>query len=195
MHDDGKIAVAHPIVIYSHPRTKIYIVGYVWKEITAFFGCAPAKLKVARLMVELGFRINEDTKIACGEVEITDSSIARVAKVDRRVVRETVEDILHDPKMKKIFTGLKPAGSFLKDVAPMFGFGVVEIRARPDAVGVISKATEIIANANVGIRQILAEDPDVNPDPKLLIITDRQVPGNVVSKLLKVPTVTKVSLS
>jgi len=47
----------------------------------------------------------------------------------------------------------------------------------------------------VGIRQILAEDPDVNPDPKLLIITERQVPGNVVSELLKVPTVTKVSLS
>jgi predicted regulator of amino acid metabolism with ACT domain len=167
----------------------------MWKEITSFFGCAPAKLKVARLMVELGFRIDDDLKIACGEVEITDSSIARAAKVDRRVVRETVDDILRDPKMKRVFTGLKPAGSFLKDVAPTFGFGVVEIRARPDAVGVISKTTEIIAKANVGIRQILAEDPDVNPDPKLLIITERQVPGEVVSELLKVPTVTKVSLS
>jgi len=88
----------------------------------------PRKAQGSKAMVELGFRINEDTKIACGEVEITDSSIARAAHVDRRVVRETVKDILRDPKMKKIFIGLKPAGSFLKDVAPMFGFGVVEIR-------------------------------------------------------------------
>ncbi len=160
-----------------------------------FFEASPAKLKVARLMVELGFRVNEEGKIACGEVEITDSSIARAASVDRRVVRDAVDDILHDKRMRKIFLGLKPAGSFLKDVAPALGYGVLEIRAHSAAVGVIAKATELIANANVGIRQILAEDPDLNPDPKLLIITERQVPGEVVAELLKVPTVTKVSIS
>ncbi len=187
--------MAHPLIIYNYPRTKIYIVGSMWKEITAFFEGAPAKLKVAKLMVELGFRINEDFKIACGDVEISDSSIARAASVDRRVVRETVDDVLRDLRMRKIFTGMKPAGGLLKDIAPTFGYGVVEVRARADAVGVIAKSTELLAKANVGIRQILAEDPDLNPDPKLLIITERQVPGDVVSELLKVPTVTRVSLS
>jgi len=37
----GKFEYGTSIVIYSHPRTKIYIVGYVWKEITAFFESAP----------------------------------------------------------------------------------------------------------------------------------------------------------
>jgi predicted regulator of amino acid metabolism with ACT domain len=167
----------------------------MWKEIVEFFSGAPAKLKVARLMVDLGFSINEEKRVVCGEVEISDSSIAKVSNVDRRVVRETVLDILGDSRMKKIFLGIKPAGSFLKDVAPALGYGVVEVRARPDAVGVIAKATSCIADAGVSIRQILAEDPDFNPDPKLLIITEKQVPGEVVSKLLTIPTVTKVSLS
>jgi len=167
----------------------------VWKEIVKFFEGAPAKLKVAKLMVDLGFSINEEKRVVCGEVEISDSSIAKVSNVDRRVVRETVLDILGDARMKKIFLGIKPAGSFLKDVAPALGYGVVEVRARPDAVGVIAKATSYIADAGVSIRQILAEDPDLNPDPKLLIITEKQVPGEVVSKLLTIPTVTKVSLS
>ncbi|MBM5806062.1 MAG: amino acid-binding protein [Candidatus Verstraetearchaeota archaeon] len=167
----------------------------MWKEIVEFFGGAPAKLKVARLMVDLGFSINEKKRVVCGEVEISDSSIAKVSNVDRRVVRETVLDILGDSRMKKIFLGIKPAGSFLRDVAPALGYGVVEVRARPDAVGVIAKATSYIADAGVSIRQILAEDPDFNPDPKLLIITEKQVPGEVVSKLLTIPTVTKVSLS
>ncbi|MGC8935834.1 MAG: amino acid-binding protein [Candidatus Methanomethylicaceae archaeon] len=167
----------------------------MWKEIVNFFSGSPAKLKVAKLMVELGFGINEKGKVVCGGVEIADTSIAKAVNVDRRVVRETVKDILSDVRMKRIFLGIRPAGSFLKDVAPELGYSVVEIRARPDAVGVIAKATTYIAEAGVSIRQILAEDPDLNPDPKLLIITERRIPGEVVSKLLTIPTVTKVSLS
>ncbi len=185
----------------------------MWKEIVEFFDGQPAKLKVARLMVELGFcvknveiegdrrRRDEKTerhmrgRVFCGDVEIPDSSIARAAGVDRRVVGETVGDIQRDQRMRIIFTGIKPAGSFLRDVAPMLGYGVVEIRARAGEVGVIAKATTYISEAGVRIRQILAEDPDLNPDPKLLIITEKRVPGEVVSELLTIPTVTKVSLS
>ncbi|MBC7120226.1 MAG: amino acid-binding protein [Candidatus Methanosuratus sp.] len=167
----------------------------MWKEITKFFEGAPSKLKVAKLMVELGFSVNEAGRIVCGNVEISDADLARAAGTDRRVVRQTVEEIMKDPLMKRIFTGIKPAGSFLKEIAPALGYGVVEIRAKPDAVGVISHATKHISEAGISIRQILAEDPELNPDPKLLIITDRKVPGEVISKLLTIPTVTKVSLS
>jgi hypothetical protein len=167
----------------------------MWKEIVVFFDGAPAKLKVARLMVELGFSLGDKGRITCGVVEIPDTSIAKAAGVDRRVVKAAVKDMQADPRMRKIFCGLKPAGSFLRDVAPALGYGVLEIRADPSAVGVIAKATAIIAEAGLGIRQILAEDPDLNPDPKLLIITNRPVPGEVVSKLLTIATVTKVALS
>ncbi len=167
----------------------------LWKSITKFFEGAPAKLKVARLMVELGFSINESGRIVCGNVEISDADLSRAAGVDRRVVRQTVEEIMGDPLMKRIFTGIKPAGSFLKEIAPALGYGVVEVRAKSDAVGVIFHVTKYISDAGISIRQILAEDPELNPDPKLMIITDTKVPGEVISKLLTIPTVTKVSVS
>lgn len=167
----------------------------LWKEITKFFEGAPAKLKVARLMVELGFSINTEGRVTCGNVEIADADLARAANTDRRVVRQTIEQIMADPLMKKIFMGIKPAGSFLKEIAPALGYGVVEVRAQSDAVGVISQVTKHIAEAGISIRQILAEDPELNPDPKLMIITDKKVPGEVISKLLTIPTVTKVSIS
>ncbi|MDI9643936.1 MAG: amino acid-binding protein [Candidatus Verstraetearchaeota archaeon] len=167
----------------------------MWIEITKFFEGAPAKLKVAKLMVELGFSINEKGRVVCGNVEIADVDLARAADTDRRVVRQTVEEIMNDQFMRKIFTGIKPAGSFLKDIAPTLGYGVVEIRAQSNAVGIISQATKYIADAGISIRQILAEDPELNPDPKLMIITEKKVPGEVISKILTIPTVTKVSLS
>lgn len=167
----------------------------MWREITKFFEGAPAKLKVARLMLELGFSINENDRVVCGSVEIADIDLARAAKTDRRVVRQTIEEIMNDQLMRKIFTGIKPAGSFLKDIAPALGYGVVEVRAQSDAVGIISQATKYISDAGISIRQILAEDPELNPDPKLMIITDKKVPGEVISKILTIPTVTKVSLS
>jgi hypothetical protein len=160
----------------------------MWKEIVSFFEGSPAKLKVSRRMVELGFGVNAEGKIVCGGIEIPDSSMSRGVDVDRRVVRETVEDIVRDARMRRIFSGIKPAGSFLSDIAPTLGYSVVEIRAKPDSIGVI-------AEAKVSIRQILAEDPDLNPDPKLLIITEKRIPGEVVSRLLEIPTVTKVSIS
>lgn len=167
----------------------------MWKEVEKFFSNSPAKLKVARVMVELGLSINDKGRIMCGNVEIPDTSIARAISVDRRVVRQTVKEIINNERMKSIFTKIKPAGSFLKEVAPELGYGVLEIRAQPTAIGVIAKATSYIAEAGLSIRQILAEDPDLNPDPKLLIITDKRVPGEVISKILTIPTVTKVSIS
>jgi hypothetical protein len=167
----------------------------MWKEIVRFFKGSPAKLKVAKRMVELGFGIDPQGRIVCGGIEITDGSMSRGAGVDRRVVREAVEDIMKDKRMRMIFSGMRPAGSFLSDIAPVIGYSVVEIRAKPDSIGIIAQATALISDARVSIRQILAEDPDLNPDPKLLIITEKRVPGEVVSKLLEIPTVAKVSIS
>ncbi|RLF09616.1 MAG: amino acid-binding protein [Thermoprotei archaeon] len=166
----------------------------MWSSIVKKFEGSPAKLKVAKLLVEYGFRIGLNGKVYCGEVEIPDTKIARVLGVDRRVVRETVKYILADEVLKDVFSQLKPAGALLRDVATMFNYGVLEVRAKPDAVGIIAGVTKILADAGIGIRQIHAEDPDLNPDPKLIIITEKPVPGDVIPKILKVPTVKSVTI-
>ncbi|RLF07776.1 MAG: amino acid-binding protein [Thermoprotei archaeon] len=166
----------------------------MWSIIVKKFEEAPAKLKVAKLLVENGFRIGENGKIYCGDIEIPDTKIARVLNVDRRVVRETVKYIMSDEMLKKVFTRLKPAGALLRDVATLFSYGVLEIRAEPSAVGIIAGVTEALAKAGISIRQIHAEDPDLNPDPKLIIITEKPVPGEVIPEILKVPNVKSVTI-
>jgi len=166
----------------------------MWKSIAKKFEEAPAKLKVARLLIENGLRIGEDGRIYCGDVEIADTKIARVLDVDRRVVRETIKYIMSDEVLRKVFTRLKPAGALLRDVAALFGYGVLEIRADPSAVGIIAGVAQALAKAGISIRQIHAEDPDLNPDPKLIVITERAVPGEVIQEILKVPNVKSVTI-
>jgi len=166
----------------------------MWKSIAKKFEEAPAKLKVARLLIENGLRIGEDGRIYCGDVEIADTKIARVLDVDRRVVRETVKYVMSDEVLRKVFTRLKPAGALLRDVAALFGYGVLEIRADPSAVGIIAGVAQALAKAGISIRQIHAEDPDLNPDPKLIVITERAVPGEVIQEILKVPKVKSVTI-
>ena len=166
----------------------------MWSSIVKKFEGSPAKLRVARLLIEYGFRIGDDGRIYCGDVEIPDTKIAKVLGVDRRVVRETVKYIMSDEVLRKVFTKLKPAGALLRDVATLFNYGVLEIRAEPSAIGIIAGVTKALAKAGISIRQIHAEDPDLNPDPKLIIITEKPVPGDVIPEILKVPSVKSVTI-
>ena len=167
----------------------------MWEKMRRFFENSPSKLKVARTLVEVGLRIGEEGKIYCGEIEIPATKIAAAVDVDRRVVKETAEAILKEGELKRLFMNLKPAGPLLRDVAPYLGYGVVEIRAKPAAVGIIAAASALIAEEGISIRQILAEDAEIYPDPKLVIITEKPVPGELLPKFLKIPTVTRVTIS
>ena len=171
-----------------------FLLSAMWRSIAEKFEESPAKLKVAKLLIENGLRVGENGKIYCGDVEIPDTKIARVLNIDRRVVKGTIQYILRDEVLRKVFTRLKPAGTLLRDVAALFGYGVLEIRADPNAVGIIAGIAQALAKAGISIRQIHAEDPDLNPDPKLIVITEKPVPGEVIQEILKVPRVKSVTI-
>jgi len=153
----------------------------------------PARLKVIRLMIEYGIGVTEDGKVAIGPIEIPDTSIAKAAGVDRRVVRKTVEQILSDENLKRIFTGIKPAGAFLAPIAKELGLYVVEIRADPTASGIIAEAAKIIASEGISIRQAVAEDPELFPEPKLILVLEKPLSGEGLNKMLKIPHVKSVT--
>jgi predicted regulator of amino acid metabolism with ACT domain len=167
----------------------------VWVKVKSFFEDAPAKLKVAKLLVETGLRVGENGKIYCGDIEVPATKIATAAGVDRRIVKETAEAILRSGDLRQILMNLKPAGPLLIDVAQHLGYGVVEIRAKPEAPGIIAETTALIAKEGISIRQILAEDAEIYPDPKLILITERPIPGALLSKFLKIPTVKQVTIA
>jgi predicted regulator of amino acid metabolism with ACT domain len=165
----------------------------MWKKISKKLSRFPARLKVARLLVEIGLRITSDKRIMCGPIEISQAEIAKAAGVDRRVVRDTIETLLEDDELSSIFLNLKPAGPHLGTVAKYLGYGVIEIWADPHRSGILASVANLISNENVSIRQAIAEDPDLIPDPKLIIVTEKEVSGDVLKAILKIPSVSKIS--
>ncbi|MBU1197082.1 amino acid-binding protein [Candidatus Micrarchaeota archaeon] len=166
----------------------------MWNRVSGLFGGLPAQKSVARKLVELGLRIREDGKICCGDVEVKDASLAQSAGVDRRMVRRTIAGIRSDPYLNKIFSHIQPAGSLLREVAPMLGFGVVEIEADARRGGIVAAATQLLAEKRIRIRQVYAKDPELFENPTLLIITERKIPGALLNRFPQIKGVKKVSI-
>lgn len=165
----------------------------MWKNILEQLKEYPARIKVVRIMIEHGIRITESGNLAIGNVEISDTALARAAGVDRRVVRKTVEYLISNEVLRKIFMGLRPAGAFLAPIAKILGYSVLEIRADPSSIGILARVASILSEEGIVIRQVSAEDPDLFPEPKLILILDRYPSGESLKKILSIPTVRSVT--
>ena len=146
-----------------------------------------------RLMIEHGLHIR-DGKIHAGSVEVADTAVARAANVDRRIVRSTVETILQDPSLERVFTRFLPTLD-LKDVAPEIGCGVIEIiPTNAGQPGILSGVSHVIAQAGLSIRQAIVEDPDFTDQPRLFVVTEERVPGTLIPTLQDVTGVKGVTV-
>src|SRR5215210_6088645 len=128
----------------------------MWQVLIDHFRRYPAQERVVRLMIQNGLRIKGDA-ICAGDIVIADTAIGRAADVDRRIVRSTVETILADPRLNRVFTRLAPT-LHLKDVAPELGCGVVEIKVG-DArqPGILAGVSRVIAEGRLSVRQAIVE--------------------------------------
>ncbi|KUO41106.1 MAG: hypothetical protein APZ16_05745 [Candidatus Hadarchaeum yellowstonense] len=149
-------------------------------------------MNVARVMFKYGLRVMEDGTIACGGIKIPAVQIAKEAGVDRRVVDFTARRILSDKSLRDIFENLEPI-AYLKGFAQQLGLGVIEIipedASRP---GILKEVTGVIAKFGLSIRQSVTDDPHFVPQPKLTIITDEPVKGEIIEALRKLPSVRSV---
>ncbi|HDN81876.1 MAG: regulator [Methanomicrobia archaeon] len=165
----------------------------MWNKVERYFDNLPIRKKVAALFLTYGLSIKEDEKIYCNEVEVSYTSIARAVGVDRRVVKETVRMILRNEELSTVFKNLSSV-AFYNEVAKRMHFGVVEIYAEASTVGIVAKISTMIAQENISIRQIVADDPTLFPEPKLTIITGKKVPGELLDQFLSVKGVKRVSI-
>jgi len=172
----------------------INVVKCMWKQIKHRFERYPARMNVARKIIELGFRIDSNGKVYCDDVEISDVALARAAGVDRRTIRATAEIILRDEKLSGIFQNIMPAGSLLRNVADDLELGVVEIEANARNPGILAAAARLISEKGISIRQAHAGDPELDENPKLTIITDKPIPGFLLKEFLKIKGVKRVSI-
>jgi predicted regulator of amino acid metabolism with ACT domain len=166
----------------------------MWEKIKYKFEKFPARMNVARKIVEHGLCVGENGKIYCGNIEISDVAIARAVNVDRRSIKTTVDVILSDEQLAKIFRNITPAGPLVKNVAKDLGFGIVEIEADAQNSGIIARATELISSRDISIRQVHAGDPELEENPLLTIITEKPIEGTLINEFLKIEGVKRVSI-
>ncbi len=153
----------------------------------------PMRKKVAELLLRQGMRVDRKGRIFSGEVEVSPVKIARALRVDRRVVLETAQMIAGIPELFGIFESLAPT-SFIRGVAKHLGFEVLEIEAEPHASGIVAAVSAIIAEKRISIRQIVSDDPDIYPNPKLTIILEKRLPGAAIGKLRGLKQIKRISM-
>jgi predicted regulator of amino acid metabolism with ACT domain len=155
----------------------------VWPSIEREFSRQGARLKVVRKMLEYGIRVSKEGRLFVGGLEVDYSALSRDAGADRRVVKQTAEQITTDPFLFSIFSGLTPVGASLLNVVSSIGCSAIVIEADPRAAGVISNVTGVLAKHGIVVRQALADDPDMVTDASLTLIVEGAVGGSVIGEL------------
>ena len=166
----------------------------MWEKINEKFRKYPARLRVAEKMIELGLSLNEDGKIYCGNLKISDKALATASNVDRRAIKSTINVICEDEDLYNLFSNIIPAGTLLKNIAKNLDLGVIEIEVGSESEGILANTTNLITKKGIDIRQAYAEDTELQENPILTIITEEPVKGDLINEFLKIKGVTRVSI-
>ena len=166
----------------------------MWGKIEEKFKKYPARMRVAEKMIELGLSLNDDGKIYCGNLKISDKALATAADVDRRAIKSTIEVIQNDDELFTLFNNIIPAGTLLKNIAKILNLGVVEIEVGSENEGILAATSDLISKNGINIRQAYAEDSKMQEYPILTIITENPINGDLISEFLKIKGVNRVSI-
>jgi uncharacterized protein len=166
----------------------------MWQDILNKFKRFPAQEKVIRLILQRGFQINDRGRVVSGEIEIPHAQIAKELNVDRRVVDTTAMAVREDEELWKIFRNVHSM-TFLGDVAPILGLGVIEITPVNAAkAGLLGDVASAVAHYGISIRQAVSDDPYFVESPKLTLITEGKIPGDLVQMLMEIEGVKRVTV-
>jgi predicted regulator of amino acid metabolism with ACT domain len=166
----------------------------MFEEIMEKFEGSPSQQAVIRLLLERGFSVNDEGRIVSGGIEIPNTGIAREIDVDRRVVDSTTDTILQDDQLRRIFQNISQVPS-LMDLAPVLDLTVVTIEVTDaDESGIVARVTGKIAERDISIRQTISEDPEFTSDPRLYLVTDERLPGDLLNELADLPFVRSIEL-
>jgi predicted regulator of amino acid metabolism with ACT domain len=165
----------------------------MWEKIRTLLDRFPAQKTVAVEMLKRGFSVSDKGGIYCGGVEVSPSKFARAIGVDRRAITAAEKTITGNPELKKLFLKFKPTLD-LSEVAIENGLGVVELKGTEatKTPGVLLKITKEISDLNISIRQVIADDTGIVSDPRITIITDQKLPGELLTKLKEIPGIAEV---
>ena len=167
----------------------------MFDEIMGKFEGSPSQQAVIRLLLERGFSVNDDGRVVSGGIEIPNTGIAREIDVDRRVVDSTTTAILDDDELRRIFQNISSIPS-LMDLAPVLDLSVLTIEPNDaERPGIVAEVTGLLADRGISIRQTITEDPEFTDEPRLYVVTDDPIPGDLLNDLSDLDFVRRVSIA
>jgi predicted regulator of amino acid metabolism with ACT domain len=73
--------------------------------------------------------------------------------------------------------------------------GVLEITPVDAKIpGILANSAMILTKSGLSIRQAIVDDPELSPEPKLTLIVEKKIPGELIPELLKITGVAKVAV-
>jgi predicted regulator of amino acid metabolism with ACT domain len=166
----------------------------MFEEIMEKFSDSPSQQRVIRLLLERGFSVNDEGRVVSGGIEIPNTGIAREVEVDRRVVDATTDAILDDEELRPIFQNISAIPS-LMDLAPVLDLTVCTVAVRDaEESGIVAEVSGRIAEYDLTIRQIITEDPEFTDEPRLYLIVDDELPGDLINEIRDLPFVQRIEL-
>ena len=173
----------------------------LWEEMDREFGRSESQYKVVLTLLNhgLSIRITERNlerrvRVYLGDIEIPYKSLARACGVDWRTIKSALDRISRNPFLRDFFENMENAGPFLRGVVDKLGYRCIVIETKIDRPGIIAYVTRLLADKNVNILQVIAEHPLISSPPKLHIIIEGEVPGEVIPQILKHEAISKVSV-
>lgn len=166
----------------------------MWKSIEKHFARRTAGRKVVEAFLRFGLSVHADGSIHAGPIEMAPAKIGRALGVDRRVVIDTARQIAGHGDLLNIFFRLQPR-AYIGESAKKLGFDSIEISASDaHATGIVAQVTAVLAENKIKIRQIIADDPDLFPDPKLSVVINGRLSNKALAALRKLPSAEKITI-
>ena len=171
----------------------VYIRG-VWPNIRKQFPQHAVRPEVVKKMIECGMRVSDDAKLFVDDVEQDYTAVARAVGVDRRVVRQTAEQIRDNRFLYSIFSKTHPLGTSLVGIVSQLGYSALVIEANPRSPGVMAGVAEILSRHGMVVRQALADDPDIVQDAKMTLVVEGQLSGKSIEEITRLEKVKSLKL-
>jgi len=155
----------------------------MWRNIKKEFSRQTVRPDVVRKMIECGMRVSDEMKIYVDDVEVDYTAVARAVDVDRRVVKQTMEQIRKSRYLYSLFSNIRPLGASLANMVSLLGYSAIVIEADPKSPGVMAAVAEILSRNGMVVRQALADDPEMVREARMTLVVEGQLSGQTIAEL------------
>jgi uncharacterized protein len=155
----------------------------MWPNVRKQFERQVVRPEIVRKMIACGMRVSEDEKLYVEDVEVDYTAVANALDVDRRVVKQTAQQIRRNRYLYSLFSRTRPLGTSLVDLVSVLGYTAIVIEADPKSPGVMAGVAEILSRHGMVVRQAVAEDPEMVPDAKMTLVVEGQLTGQAMEEL------------